>query len=219
MRRAPAVPGIGHRLCLAALHRQRHGGVALVAGHDLDFGAQHLVEHARERIGDGAGIGRGGDHLLCLRASASVRTPAVCQTREGQRAGAHGTEPDKAVDVVLHAADADRLRGNQRVGKHADGGAVLRRDRIEVVGHFDAAGADHVLRRPRSGLPGICLPMKRAISRDFDVVAAADIDPDQDVDGLAAVEIGDAVGLSREAPERRPSDSRASAESDATPHR
>ena len=142
-----------------------HGAVALIAGNDLELGAEELVEHTRKNIGGGARIGGGHEQPLCCAHPAMVCTPAVYQT--ASVTGLVPIEPiqENLLASILHAFDADGLRGDQRIRKHADRGAVLRRDRIEIVGHLDAAGADHVLRHQRSDCPGICACMKRASSR------------------------------------------------------
>ena len=43
------------------------------------------------------------------------------------------------------------------------------------------------------GLPGMCLPQMALQHAGGDVVAGADVDADHDADGLALVEIGDAL--------------------------
>ena len=127
------------------------------------------------------------------RASSIVLTPAACQTPKVSGLDAHRAEPGEPLGVVLGAVGADRLHGDQRVREHADGGAVLRRDRIEEVRHLDPAGADHVLRHQHRVARDMRTHMASEQPR-LEVVAAADVDADIHVDGLAPVEVGDRVG-------------------------
>ena len=78
--------------------------------------------------------------------------------------------------TVLNALSADRLNGDECFWEHADRGAVLRRNGIEIIGH----------EQPR-----------------LEIVAAADVDADIHVDRLAPVEIGDGIGAGRESGQRQ----------------
>ena len=60
-------------------------------------------------------------------------------------------------------ADQQRIE-RDAASDGAERGAVLRRDAIEPVGEPQAAGALHVARY-QVGLPGMCLPMWRPMTR------------------------------------------------------
>ena len=175
--RFPAVPGIGDAFDLAALHGDHHGAVALIARHDLEPGAQELVEHARKRVGDGALVGGRHHELLAARLLDGAARPAVCQT--ASVTGLVVIEPSQENLLASYCTPSvpTACDGHQRVREHADRGAVLRRDGIEVVGHLDAAGADHVLRHQHRIARDV-RPHEAGQQPRLEIVAAADIDAD-----------------------------------------
>ena len=65
--------------------------------------------------------------------------------------------------------------------------------RIQIIGHLDAAGADHVLRH-QCGIAGDVRLHEARQQPRLEIVAAADIDADIEVDGLAAIEVRDLFG-------------------------
>ena len=91
------------------------------------------------------------------------------------------------LEARLHALVEQRA--DDHPGKdHADGQAILRRARIEVVGEVDAAGARHVLDHDRRLARDVLGNMPRQRPR-VDVVAAAGIAADDHGDGLLGVEV------------------------------
>ena len=104
--------------------------------------------------------------------------------------------------TVLNALSADRLNGDECFWEHADRGAVLRRNGIEIIGHLDAARSDHVLHHERRVAGNMRLHEPREQPR-LKIIAAADVDADIHVDRLAPVEIGDGIGAGRESGQRQ----------------
>ena len=143
--RLPARPGVVARLDLAALHREVDLVAAGIAGDDLELGAEELVHHLRIDEGDGAARRGAGDDLALARVLDALDAGGV-PDRHGLDHRRDRAEPLHLGGVELHAGDADGLHGREGVGDHADIGAVLRRDVVEVVDHPHAAGAGHVLR-------------------------------------------------------------------------
>ena len=108
-----------------------------------------------------------------------------------------GAEPDEFARVE---ADPGRVaeNGEQRhvAGDRADGGAVVRGDRIEMVRGAQAAGPRHVLHHDR----GVAGNVAAEISRDqprAEIVAAAGTIADDHIDGPAAIKIGDRLRTDR----------------------
>ncbi len=133
-----------------------------------------------------------------LRRSSIVFTPVVCHTAMVSTTGAMVPSQRNLRGVELHALPADRLRGGKVVAEHPDAvpsrGACANR----IIGHLDAAGAGHVLRHDRGVAWNVLAEMAGDEPR-LQVVFAADADADQHIDGLAAVEFGDRLGVRRRA--------------------
>jgi hypothetical protein len=98
--------------------------------------------------------------------------------------------------IELHARQSYRLQRRERVLDHPDGGAVARRDGGEIVGHLQPAGAGHVLRHHGRIARDMLADMPRH-EPGPQVVLAAHADADQNVDRLAAIEIGNRSGARR----------------------
>jgi hypothetical protein len=99
----------------------------------------------------------------------------------------------KLSDLVSHGRHADHLVHHQCVGDHADGGAVPGRDRLQKIGHDDAAAADHVLRHDG----GVARQVRSEIAGHQSrvaVIGAADVHADHQIDGLATIEVGYLIG-------------------------
>ena len=109
----------------------------------------------------------------------SLLAPRITSRVERFAEGLHGSVGARkaVVDVAVGAAEIDELAGivlhggvaQQRLEHRArkdraDGGAVLRRDAVDVAGRLVAAGARHVLHHD-GRLPGNYLPKCRATSR------------------------------------------------------
>src|SRR5439155_22857473 len=78
----------------------------------------------------------------------------------------------------------------------AEGGAILRRNRIDALRRAQAASASHVLRHDR-GPAGDMFTDVAGDEPAVEVVAATDAIADDQVDGLAAIEFLDSLGMPR----------------------
>jgi hypothetical protein len=76
---------------------------------------------------------------------------------------------------------------------HADGSAVARRDREQMIGRAHAAAAHHVLHHDRRIARNVLAHVAGERTR-INVVAAAGVGGDHEIDGLTLVEIRDLVG-------------------------
>jgi hypothetical protein len=166
--------------------------ISLISGHDLELGAEKFVQQGRHRVDERAfRAGAGGD----------LRPPRVFdRAHPGGMPGHHGAvggghdraDPMELAHVVANRRHHDQLDRHQRVRNHADRGAVLGGDRLQEIGHEDAAAADHVLRH-HGGIAG---QVRSEVARNqprIAVIGAADIHPDQQVDDLAPVEVRDRI--------------------------
>ena len=102
-------------------------------------------------------------------------------------------EPGELGAVELGAGRRQQRRRRDGAAERADGGAVLRRHRIDELRGAQAAGAGHVLRHD-IGVSGDVLAEMARQQPAVEIVAAADAVADDQIDGLALVEILDAVG-------------------------
>ena len=99
---------------------------------------------------------------------------------------------------------ADQRLHRHAAAEHADGRAVLGRDVVEVVRGLERARARHVLHHD-GRIAGDVLADMAGENAGIGVVAAAGAVADDQVDGLAAVEVGDRVlraGRWRQRPSR-----------------
>ena len=103
---------------------------------------------------------------------------------------ADAADPGVAARVVLRRAAADQRLHRHAAADHADRGAVLGRDVVEEIREPQAAGAGHVLRHD-VGIAGDVLAHVAREHARIEVVVAAGGVADQQLDGLAAVEVGD----------------------------
>src|SRR5262249_12586595 len=158
---------------------------SLVAGNDLEPGADEVVEHGPVEPRRGAWgrddelMGEGVIDRLYLRQVPSIEHRAVAENpSDPVEARRIGNEPGRAEDLVEVG----------RLVEHADGGAVLRRAGIEVVGGADAGRPRHVLRDDR-GLTGEMPAEITSNQPAVGVVTAAARRRDDEIDALALVEI------------------------------
>ena len=105
----------------------------------------------------------------------------------------HAADPVEFRCLELHRRHALQRRGGKAGVHHADDGAVLGRDVVEVVDGAHAAAAHHVLHHDVRIARNVPTHVAGERSR-IDVVAAADAGRDGEVDGLAAIEIRHLVG-------------------------
>ena len=104
-------------------------------------------------------------------------------------------EPGELGAVEGRAAFQQRIdAGGAREG--AERGAVLRRRRVDEVRRAQAAGAGHVLRHDRRVARDVLADVAGEMA-GVEVVAAADREADREIDGLALVELLDALGARR----------------------
>src|SRR5262249_29619906 len=174
-------------LHLAALHGERDIVAAGIAGHDLELGAEHAVDDARELVGVGGLAGAADDQFLrhdVFQLGDAARLPG-----------------DADADLVVGAADPGELVGlelralgaEQRIegGAAAEGGdrrAVLRADIVDPVGKPQAAGAFHVL-RDDGRVAGDVLAQMAGKHAGIEIVGAADAVADIELDVAALVEL------------------------------
>ena len=187
--RLDPVQPMPHALHLAALHRQRDLAAAGIAHHQLEPGAQQIVQHHREVARRGAVAARADDQLGRQRVLEVLH----------RRVGAHEADIDVAVGVaeikelrrlVLHRRAAEQ-RLQDRAGKDRAGhGAVLRRDGIDIPGRAVRSGAAHVLHHDRRIAGDVIAEMARE-QPCVGVVAAARRRADHDLELLALVELLD----------------------------
>ena len=178
-----------HAVDLAALHGERDVGGALVAGHDVELGAGGVIVQIAVVAGRAAGRGRAQDGLLPAGVIEGLDLGGLVGAADA-RAGIGGADIDHLGGIELRV----RLVVEQRPD---DGARHQRSERRAVLGRHiadedrraAAAGARHVL--DHDG--GIARNMPAQIAGDragIDVIAAAHVRPDLEIDGLAGIEIG-----------------------------
>ena len=172
-----------------AAHRQQDFAGALVAAHDLELGAAIGVERQREQHRGRAAAGGAGSYIA-LGGVLERPDAGGGQRRADVDIGGEAAEIAELAGVELGRA-ADHGRG-ERLRQAAERGAVLRRHLGHVLGGDEAAGARHVLRQDRRVARNAGAGTRRRAGR---VVAAARSVADEHADGLAAVEVGDRIGL------------------------
>ena len=195
MRRHDRAPRpVGQPIELAPLHGERSlGGVAVTAD-DLEPGADQVIERGRN---EARSVGRhraGHQELPVLGLLDRLHRRGVPDHRHGR--GRDDAADPGELDRIELARAAQHLAERQRVEKHAERGAVLRRDAGHITGSLDAAAAQHGLEHDRR----IARNVAREIGREhagIEVVAAARRETDIEADALAAIEIGDRIGERR----------------------
>ena len=194
--RLQAGPAIAaHALHLAALDRDGVLAHPRIAGHDLELRAEQIVLHHRQVVGRRA-LGRAGDDQFVRQQVLEVlhRRILARDAHVGVAVGAADIDELARVVRRRHVADQRLQDGAGKDG--ADGGAVLRRQRIDVAGGLVAAGARHVLRHDRRVAGNVAADVPRDLAR-IGVVAAAGRRADHDGDLLAPVEFLDGILGSR----------------------
>ena len=189
--RGPAEPA--HALHLAALDREVDLRRALVAAHDFELVAEHVIHQQREIDHGGAGRGGADDYFLGGELGDARNRHRV--PHEGDVGLAVGAaEPDQLRGVELRARHQER-RGRDAVDRDADDGAVLGPLREELVGHHHAAGGRLVLHDDNWIAGDMIADVARDNARE-QVVAAACGRADHKAQLLAFVEGAD-IFLSR----------------------
>jgi hypothetical protein len=116
----------------------------------------------------------------------------------------HAAEPLHAGGLETRAGAAEELVHRRVLIDGRNHGPVLRRTGIDEIGRADAASALHVLHH-HSRLARDVLAQIAAERAGIEVVAAAHAEADDDLDGLALVEIGNALRIrGRRKAERKP---------------
>ena len=128
---------------LLPLHREQDARPVLVAGDDLEFGAEQIVERMRSELGVGA---RGGadDQLLLHRLPYRLDARRVPGHADMDLA-VEVADPAQRGRIVVGAGQAKQRRLDHAALHGADGQAVARRDLGDVAGRAQSAGARHVL--------------------------------------------------------------------------
>ena len=185
------LPAVGLRripVDLALFHRQPHRRAALVAGDQPEPRTDHVVHQRGHRIGV---------RRLADRAQDDLRTPRSVHRRGRREIFAHRHR----IDALAPAAEPCQFRGivgglvepkrhpqrNAGAGRK-DHRSVFRRDVVAPVERDHAAGARHVLRddcRLAGNVPAH-VPGEDDGERRIE---AACLEPDDDVDRLARVEL------------------------------
>src|SRR5262249_50840032 len=180
-------------LHLAAFHGEHHLAAARIAADDLHLGAEHAVENARELVGVGTHRGAADGDLL------GEQVLELLDARGGVPRHAHAHLVVGAADPgELGAVELGALLAEDRIepGAAADGGdhaAVLWGDAEHPVGEPQAAGAFHVLRHDRR-IAGDVLGEVARDDAGVEVIATADAVADVEIERLALVEVGRALG-------------------------
>ena len=129
---------------LLAHHRQRDIRHALVALDQLELHAEQVCEqvrgHARGRAGAGAA-----DQQLVLEQVFGALHRHAGQGGANRMRHFRTAEPVEFDRIELDVRHLGQRDMRHVAVDHADHGAVLRRDVVEVIGGDDAAGARHVL--------------------------------------------------------------------------
>jgi hypothetical protein len=178
---------------LATLDREIDLGAARIAGHQLELGAEHVLQKRREIVEVGTGPlaakhERLGQHVI----------PGL--DRRGVPGGAQAV-------VVGDVADPGELAAvelgvaQQRLDRHAprqraDRAAVFRRDVIKILGGAKAPGAGHVLRNECRMARNVSAHIPGQKPR-IDVIAAAGAEADDHGNVAAFVEFLDALRARR----------------------
>src|SRR5581483_10279216 len=121
---------------LAALHRQPDRVYAGIAAHDLDLGADDLVE--RVRRGQVAGAGRADDRLPLEQVLAGRDFAGVPDKAGRWILRAAAAEPGEVLRLVF-ARDAKQRREGNSPGNMQDFRTVAGRCIEEIIGRLDAA--------------------------------------------------------------------------------
>ena len=179
-------------LHLAALHRQIDLPRAGIAGHDLELGAEQVLEQFGEVAGRCA-VRRGADDQLLLEHLGEALH---------RRAGAHQADIDVLVGVadvveLAHVVGGAGAAAEQRLDhraheQRADHRAVLRRGVVDVRGGDVARRARHVA-DDHVRVAGQVLADVPRDGAGIEIVAAAGRRGGDDSDGLAAVELRDGL--------------------------
>jgi hypothetical protein len=101
-------------------------------------------------------------------------------------------DPGELGAVVLRAGAKER-RDSHLPPEGAECGAILRRERKQMLRGAQAAGAGHVLHDDRRTARNVLAHVARQ-QASVDVVAATGVETDRKRDGLALVEILDTLG-------------------------
>src|SRR5262249_28040038 len=140
-----AVEALADALDLAALHRQKHVGGGRESAHQLELGADQLVERLRIRARAGAGTGVAYDQLRPQEVLHGFDRGGVVGDADvgllRRRA-----DPGQPGRIEAGAGRAGERPERRVAGDDAERGAVLGRDVVEVARGDIAAGARHVLR-------------------------------------------------------------------------
>ena len=191
-------PVEGAAVDLAALDREEDRGRVGIAQHLLDVEPERVTQDFRH-VGVARALAGAGEHQrraaraarLCDRLGRRIRTHHQDEGVAGE--ARRRAEPGELARVELDAgivgdqSDQCNVAAEQR-----EGGAVLRRQRVEVVGRAQAAGARHVLHHDAGIAGNVAADMAREQTREA-VIAAAGAVADDQVDLPAAVEIFNVV--------------------------
>ena len=185
---------------LAPVHRQHAFGGALIAQHQIELRAQHLVHHARID-GHGGACARGGEAHGGLHGLVS-RPYGIGAHEDHIHQRIDPPDPSEFRGLHLGLDDAQALVQRQGGGDDADGQAILRRARIKKGRRRHAASARHVAGHDG----GIARDMAGHVGGEhprIGVIAASGGKSDHDVDRLATIEVfGLGEGLRAEQPRR-----------------
>src|SRR5262249_40385942 len=155
--------------------------------------AEHVLVEERIDVGIGAGAFTAECDLRLQNVAPGLHRRGV----PGDAARyfvADAAEPGEFRAVERGGRGREQWRGRNGAAEGAERGAVLGRDRIDVLRGAQAPGAGHVLRHDRRP----ARDMLADVAGDqpaVEVVAAADAVADDEIDGLAAVEILDALSM------------------------
>ena len=128
---------------LAAFHRQDDRRRAVIAAHQFDLGVEYVLVEEREHVGIGAGPVAAEDDRLGQNV-VPVLDRGGMPRHAGRDLVGDAAEPRELGAVELRAL-REQGRDSHLAAEGADGGAVLRRRRIDVLRRPLAAGARQVL--------------------------------------------------------------------------
>ena len=151
----------------------------------MNSGAEHGVGQHREIVHGGAGRGRADDELSgeCVCESLHRRgMPDIGDVRLAMGAA----DPDQPRSVVMGGRGLEQRIGGDRIERHADHGAVVRAERVKLVGHRNAAGGRLVLHDDQWVARDVLADMARDEPSE-QVIGASRARADDKADPLATV--------------------------------
>src|SRR5262245_36931271 len=172
---------------LLALHRKHHLRLALVAAHDLELGAQDAVHGPRKQLGVGGWAGAADDHLDLEHILEVHMRRGVPGDHDAELLG-RAADPLHLAHIEPHARVAEQDLARDWTLHGSDHGAVLRRNLVDIVRGDDGTGAWSVLHDDRRLTRNMPCQVTSDGARG-EIIAAADVRPYDDINGLSFVEL------------------------------